>query len=64
MAHGQPEAGTAPAAGCPAHGYAITTLQANPNAPATITGTGAGWTGTSGMDIRLSPATYILTGDM
>ena len=33
VAHGQPEAGTAPAAGCPAHGYTVTALQANPNAP-------------------------------
>jgi hypothetical protein len=41
VAHGQPEAGTAPAAGCPAHGYTVTALQANPNAPGSTSGIGA-----------------------
>jgi hypothetical protein len=60
VVHGQPEPGTAPAADCPAHGYTVTKLQANPNAPATITG--ASWTGAWGRDIRLAPAAYMLTG--
>ncbi len=29
---GQPEPGTAPATGCPAHGYTVSALQSNPNA--------------------------------
>jgi hypothetical protein len=33
IVQGHPEAGTDPAPGCPAHGYAVTSLAPNPNAP-------------------------------
>jgi hypothetical protein len=33
IVQGQPEPGTAPASGCTAHGYRVTALQPNPNAP-------------------------------
>jgi hypothetical protein len=34
IVQGQPQAGTDPAPGCPAHGYQVTSLAPNPNAPA------------------------------
>jgi hypothetical protein len=33
VVYGQPEPGTEPTPGCTAHGYTVTTLQPNPNAP-------------------------------
>jgi len=45
---GQPEPGTAPAAGCAAHGYSVRALQPNPNATGPSSGSGSGTGGGAG----------------
>jgi hypothetical protein len=40
VVQGQPEPGTAPADGCTAHGYTVSALQLNPNAPGVVQGPG------------------------
>jgi hypothetical protein len=47
---GQPESGTALASGCTAHGYTVTALQPNPNAP----GAGAPGSGGSALDFQVT----------
>jgi hypothetical protein len=39
IVQGQPEPGTAPAPGCTAHGYRVSALQPNPNAPGAVSNT-------------------------